>query len=155
MNLSAFRTLESQGVLNCDSYLPSWVHCLSTGPSFHALWVCVPLYTSLYVHNVPNILPRSLCSWPCKSLHLLVEGQNHLIVCFAYLPVCHMIGKEFVFLFFLYTKLFKPDVEVAFINKSVVTHCKVNLLLFPLWSSCSERTDNAFVLIICFCFFHL
>ena len=34
--------------------------------------------------------------WPRKSLHLLEEGQNHPIVCFAYL--CQMIHDEF-FLF--------------------------------------------------------
>jgi len=42
---------------------------------------------------VPNVLPRSLCSWPCTSLHLLKEGHNHPIVRFAYL--CHMIGEEY------------------------------------------------------------
>ena len=51
-------------------------------------------------------------------------------------------------------KLFELGVEVALINRSVVTHNKVNLLKFPLRSSCSERTDT-FVLLICFCFFHL
>ena len=44
------------------------------------------------MHIVPNVLPRSLCSWPRTSLHLLEEGLNHLIVHFAYL--CHVIGEE-------------------------------------------------------------
>jgi len=39
------------------------------------------------------------CGWPRKSLHLLEEGQNHLIVCFAYL--CQMIHDDSFFLSFL------------------------------------------------------
>jgi len=55
----------------------------------------------------------------------------------------------------LYIKLFELGVEVAFNHRSAVTHHKVNLLKFPLRSSSFERTDNAFVLLICFCFFNL
>ena len=91
--------------------------------------------------------------WPCKPLHLLEEGQNHPIVCFAY--PCHMIGEEFVFFSFLYIKLFELGVEFAFNNQSAVSHHKVNLLTFPLRSSCTECTDDAFALLICFCFFDL
>ena len=105
------------------------------------------------MHTVPDVLPRSLCGWPRTSLHLLEEGHNHPIVHFAYL--CHMIGEELVFFSFLYIKLFELGVEVALNNRSAVFHHKVNLLKFPLWSSSFERTDDAFVLLICFCFFHL
>ena len=49
-----------------------------------------------------------------------------------------MIGEELVFFSFLYIKLFKLVVEVAFNNPSVVTHHKVDVLKFPLWSSSSE-----------------
>ena len=66
-----------------------------------------------------------------------------------------MIGIEYVFLSFLYIKLIKLDVEVAFNNRSAVTHHKVNLLKFLPWSNCSQRIDSAFVLRICFCVFHL
>jgi len=66
-----------------------------------------------------------------------------------------MIGEQFAFLFFLYLKLFELGEEVGFNNQIAVTHHKVNLLKFPLRSSCSERTDEAFVLLICFCVFHL
>jgi len=66
-----------------------------------------------------------------------------------------MIGEEFVFRSFVYIKLFQLGVEVAFNNRSVDSHHKVNLLKFPFLSSYSERTDYAFVLLICFCFFHL
>jgi len=66
------------------------------------------------------------------SLHLVEEGHNHPIVRLAYL--CHMTGKELVFLSFVYIKLFELGVEVAFNNRSVVTHHKVNVLKFPLRS---------------------
>jgi len=65
-----------------------------------------------------------------------------------------MIGEELVFFSFLYIKLFELGVEVALNHRSVVTHHKVNLLKFPLRSSSFERTDDAFVLLICFCVFH-
>jgi len=123
-------------------------------PSFDALQACVPLSISSHVHIVPNVLPRSLCGWPCTSLHLLKEGKNHPIVRFAYL--CNMIGEELVFFSFLYIKrLFELGVEVALNHRSAVTHHKVNLLKFPLQSSNFERTDDAFVLLISFCVFHL
>jgi len=83
-------------------------------------------------------------------LHLLEEGHNYPIVRFAYL--CHMISEELVFFSFLYNKLFELGVEVVLNHRSVVTHHKVNLLKFPLQSSSFERTNDAFVLLICFCF---
>jgi len=132
--------------------LPSRVHYRSTGPSFEAQYACVPLSISSHVPIVPYILPQYLCSWPRTFLHLLEEGHNHPIVCFAYL--CHMIGEELVFFSFLYINPCELDVEAAFNNLSAFTHHKVNLLKFPLWSSGFERTDDAFVLLICFCFFH-
>ena len=82
------------------------------------------------MHIVPNVLPRSLCGWPRKSLHLLEEGQNCPIVRFAYLH--HMIGEKFAFLSSLYFKLFELGVEVAFDNRSAVTYNKSNLLKFLL-----------------------
>ena len=100
---------------------------------------------------MPNVLPRSLCGWPRSSLHLLrlEEGHKYPIVHFAYL--CHMIGEELVFCFFLYIELFEIVVEVTFSNRSAVTHHKVNLLNFRLRRSSCERTDDAFLLLICFC----
>jgi len=91
---------------------------------------------------------------PCICWRL-EEGHIHLIVRFAYL--CHMIGEELVFFSFLYIKLSELGVAVVFSNQSAaaVTHHKVNLIKFPLWSSSFERTDDAFVLLICFYFFHL
>jgi len=53
------------------------------------------------------------------------------------------------------TSIFELGVEVAFNIRSAVTLHTVNPLKSPLQSSCSERTDDAFVLLICFCFFHL
>ena len=69
--------------------------------------------------------------------------------------LCHMIGEELVFFSFLYIKLFELGVEVAFNHRSALTHHKVNLLKFLLRSTCSDRTDDAFVLLICFGFFYL
>jgi len=66
-----------------------------------------------------------------------------------------MIGEELVFFSFLYIKLFELGVEVALNHQSAVTQHKVNLLKFPLRSSSFECTDDAFVLLICFCLFHL
>jgi len=61
-----------------------------------------------------------------------------------------MISEELVFFPVLYIKLFELGVQVAFNNRSAVTHHKVNLLTFPLQSSSFERTDGAFLLLICF-----
>jgi len=66
-----------------------------------------------------------------------------------------VIGKELVFFSFLYIKLFELGVEVALNHPSAVTHHKINLLKLPLWSSSFERTDDTFVLLICFCVFYL
>jgi len=55
----------------------------------------------------------------------------------------------------LYIKLFEFGVEIAFNNRSAVTHHKVNLPKFPLQSTSFERTNDAFVLLIRFCFVHL
>ena len=71
------------GVLDCDSQFTILSPPSSTGPSFDALQACVPLSISSHVHIVSNVLSRSLCSWPCTSLHLLEEGHNHLVVRFA------------------------------------------------------------------------
>jgi len=101
--VSVFRNL---GVLlDCGFYFTILIPLSFVGPSFDALWACVPPYISLHVYIVPDDLPRSLCGWPHKSVHLLEEGQNHMIVRFAYL--CHMIGEESTFLSLLYMKLFK------------------------------------------------
>jgi len=66
-----------------------------------------------------------------------------------------MISEELVFFPFLYIKLFEHGVKVAFNNRSAVTHHKVNLLKFPLWSSSFERTDDALVLLICFKYIYI
>ena len=78
-------------VLDCDSQFTVLSPPSFDGPSFDALWACVPLSISSHVHIVPDVLPRSLCGWPRTSLHLLEEGHNHPIVRFAYL--CHVIGE--------------------------------------------------------------
>jgi len=59
-----------------------------------------------------------------------------------------MISEQFIFLSCLSIKLCELGVGFAFNKTFAVTHNKVNLLKFPLWSSCSESTDDAFVLFI-------
>jgi len=102
---------------------------------------------------VPNVLPRSLCGWPRTFSYLLEEGHNHPIVRFEYLY--HMIGEEFVDFPYLYLKLCELGVKVALNHRSAVTRHKVDLLKKPPRSSSFERTDDTFVLLICFCFFCL
>ena len=66
-----------------------------------------------------------------------------------------MISEELVLFCFLYIKLFELGVEVALNCRSAGTHHKVYLLKFLLQSSIFERTDDAFVLLICCCVFPL
>jgi len=141
INVSVVQTLGRSWIVNPS--LTFWVHYCLIGPSFDALCACVALYISLHVHIVPNALPRSLCGWPRKSLHLLEEGHNCPIVRFAYM--CHMICEEFVLLSFLYIKLFELSVQLAFNNRSAVTHHNFNLLKFPFRSS----SLNALMLLLC------
>jgi len=66
-----------------------------------------------------------------------------------------MIGEELVLFCFLHIKLFELGVEVALNHRSAGTNHKVYLLKFLLRSSIFERTNDAFVLLICFCVFPL
>ena len=149
------------GVLDCDSHFTILSPLSFDEPH---LWCSVSVCSSVHplkrAHCAQYFLPRSLCGWPGKSLHLLEEGQNHPIVRFAYL--CHIVGRgeEFVFLSFLYTKLSELGVEVAFNNRSAVTHHKVNLLnshfrvaalSAPMMLLCCSVASASFS----FCFFHL
>jgi len=65
-----------------------------------------------------------------------------------------MVSEELVFFSYLRIQLVELGVEVALNHRFAATHDKVDQLEFPLWSSSFERTDDAFVLLICFCFFH-
>jgi len=143
------------GVLDCDSQFTHPESTIVRRTPALTLYKRVFLPLSPHTCILCPIFPpgRSLCGRPRSSLHLLEEGHNHLIVHFAYL--CHMIGEEFVFFSFLYFKLFELVVEVTFNNRSAVTHRKVNLLKLPLWKSRFERKDDAFVLLICSCYFPL
>jgi len=62
-----------------------------------------------------------------------------------------MIGEHIVFLYFLYVEasllsLLSPVVN--FKKRPAVTHNKINLLKFPLRSSFSQRTEDAFALLL-------
>ena len=96
---------------------PQFWHPMSVCSSLHLL---TPCHTCTLCPTLVFSLDPFQCGWPSKSLpHLLEEGHNHPIVRFAY--PCHKIGAEFVFLSFLYIKLFELGVEVAFNNRSAVT----------------------------------
>ena len=74
---------------------------------------------------VHNVLPEgSLCGWPrnlASPCTCWVQQQNHPIMRLTYtLYQCHMIGEDFVFLSFLYIKLFELGVQVA-VNNQIVT----------------------------------
>ena len=153
--MSVFQTLGGSWIVVPS--LPSWVYHCSTDPSFDALQGCVPLSISSHVHILLYVLSQSLCGWPRTSLHLLEEVHNQPIMRFAYLR--HMISEELVLashdqrracLFtFFYIKLFELGVEVAFNNRSAVTHHKVDLLKFPLWSISLEWIQQAAELRVC------
>jgi len=66
-----------------------------------------------------------------------------------------MICEDSVFLSFLYINHFELGVEVNSYNGSAVANNKADLLKYLRRSSCSVRTDDTFVLLICFCFVHL
>ena len=129
---------------------------------------------------IPSI-PLCLAS---QDLAPLQEGQNHPIVRFAHLchmisvdffffPLCtssflNLVQKSLYTtdprlptaksLFFfpsMYINLFELGAEVACYNRSVITNNKVNVFKYHLQSSCSERTDDVFVLLNYFYFFHL
>jgi len=68
---------------------------------------------------------------------------------------CVTWSANSVFLSFLYIMHFELGVEVDFYNGSAVANNKADLLKYLRQSSCSVRTDDTFVLLICFCFFHL
>ena len=121
----------------------------------------ISVCSSLYVHtctlcpmfsldsSVVGLAPPCTC-WRKDTMTRLCTSHTCVT---SYL--CHTIGEELVFFPFLYIKPFELGVEVAFINWSAVIHHKVHLLKFPPWSKSFEFTDDAFVLLICFCFFHL
>ena len=127
------------------------------------------LWPSMSVCSSLHLFTRAHCAWCFPSIpmwlasYLLAPagGRTKAPECALQKPVWHDQRRFFFPLFlyiklsFLYIKLFELGVEVAFSNWSAVTHHNVNLLKFPLWSSCSERTNDDFVLLICFCFFHL
>ena len=133
-------------------------------------WFSVYNPVSTFVRQAPaltldervflSLSPHTCTSCTMFSLDPSVVGLAPPCTCsrkdrMTQLCACHMIGKELVFFSFLYIKLFEIGVEVAFNNRSAVTHHKVNLLKFPLWSSSFEHIDDVFVLLNFFCFLHL
>jgi len=103
--MSVFRTLGGSWIVILS--LPAWVHSRSTGPSFDALWACVPLYISLHVHMCPmfsldpsvvGLASPCTCWWKDKikwscALHTcfhdrLRVGLSFLLVHQAFWALC-------------------------------------------------------------------
>ena len=111
------------------------------GPSFHAVWACK--HTRAYCAQCSSRIPLWLASQVLAPAGGRTESPDPLAR-FAY--TCQMIVEESVFLSVLYIKLYELGLEVAFY---------ITPLIYSHRSNCCEPTNNAFVLIICFCFFQL
>jgi len=158
--------------------LSRWVGCCEMRTASHTnlprcndwgltedwLWHVVSLWwRSWNMIMIPNHRTSMIPLWHCKigyrvgwwhgSRCTAEKKKSHPILHFTYL--FHIIGEESVVLSLLYIQLFEIGVKVAFCNGSAVAYNKVDLLRYPRRSSCCERTDNTFVLLICVCFFHL
>ena len=107
------------------------------GPSFDAVWACK--YTRAYCAQCSSRTPLWLASQVLAPAGGRTESPNPMVR-FAY------IVEESVFLSVLYIKLYELGLEVTFY---------ITLLKYSHRSNCCEPTNNAFVLIICFCFFQL
>jgi len=79
------RLPDSGGVLDssCGSHSATLLSLSFDGTSVNALWICVLPYIPLHMNIVPIVIPWSICICPRKSLHLLKEWQNQLIVRFT------------------------------------------------------------------------
>jgi len=137
------------------------------------LWFPVYHFESTIVRQAPTLtlydrvflspLPHTCTLCPMFSLDPFVVGLANPCICWRKDTITQSCTSHICVTWSAKTLSFFPScisnfllgVEVAFINWSAVTHHKVNLLISPLQSSCSERTDNAFVLLSCFCFFYL
>ena len=98
-------------------------------PSPHTCTLC--LIFSLY-SSVVGLANPCTC-WRKDTITWLSRCASH---------ACATWSAKSFFLSFLYINLLELGVEVAFNNRSAVTHHKDNLLEFPLWSSCSVHTNR-------------
>ena len=141
------------GVLDCDSQFTTLSPPSFDGPQ---LWRFTSVCSSLY------LLTRAHCAQCSPSIPLYLTlyllapawGRSQSPDCALRIPVSHDQRRACLF-FSLYIKLFELGVEIALNHRSTVTYHKINLLKFPLRSSNFERTNDAFLLLICFCVFHL
>ena len=116
--------------------------------------VCSSLYLLTRAHCAR--CSPSLLLWLASYLLAPAGGRTQSLDCALRIPVSRDRRRaDHSFFPSLYIKPFQLGVEIAFNNQSAVTHNKVNLLKFNLRSSSFERTDDACVLLICICFFHL
>ena len=116
------------------------------------------LALTLYKHVFLSLSPHMCTLCPMFSLNPFVAGLVPPCACWRKDTITRLRALHTCITWWaksLYIKLFELGVEVVFNHRSAVTHHKVNLLKFLLQSNSFERTNDAFVLLICFCFCHL
>jgi len=109
-----------------------------------------------------QLLTRAHCAQCSASIPLWLTSQvlapagrsTELPDCALGIPVSHD-RLRVCLAFLLVHQVFELNVKVAFNNRSAVTQHKIDLLKFSLRSSCWERTNDVFVLLVCFCFLHI
>ena len=151
INVSVFRTLWEGLRLWFSVYHPEST-TVRRAPALTLLSMCSSLY----------LLTRAYCVWCSPSIPLWLAsyllapagGRTQSPDFALRIPVSHDQPRACLF-FLLVHQIFELGVEVSFKHWSAITNHKVNLLKLPHRSSSFERTDDAFVLLICFCFFHL
>jgi len=109
--------------------------------------VCSSLHLLTRAHCVQ--CSPSIPLWLASQVLAPAGGRTLSPDCALGIPVSHD-RQKFFFLSFSYIKPFELGVEVASNNRSTVTNHEVYLLTFELRSRCSERINDAFVLLICF-----
>ena len=112
----------------------------------------VPLYLLAHAHCAQ--CSPSIPLWLASHLLAPAGGRTQSPDRALCIPVSHDQRRACLFFLLVY-QAFELGVEVALNHRSAVTHHKVNLLKFPLRSSSFDCTYDTFVLLMCFCVFHL
>ena len=113
--------------------------------------VCSSLYLLTRAHCA-QCSPWFLCSWHCTYLFTPAEGRTQSPD--WRIPVSHDRWRACLFNLLVY-QAFWAWCRSRFRPLIPVTHHKVIMLKLPIRTSNFERTDDAFVMLICFCVFKL
>ena len=141
------------GVLDCDSQFTILSPPSFDGPQlwrFTSVWFSLHLLTRAHCARCSLSIPL----WLASYLLAPAGGRTQSPDCSLRIPVSHDRRRACLF-FLLVWQAFWAWCRSRSQPRSAVTHHKVNLLKFPPRSSSFECTNNAFVLLIWFCFFHL